>query len=186
MTSANAADLFDEVPDLGESEARCPEASGLDASQSPTTEKLWCLRSPCALSPVQLAMALAVAALVSLLISVGFWMVGATWVMPFACVETICLSLAFVMYARHTQDVEEVALVGSSLVIHQRWAGKVHVEEWPAAWVRVSCGFATGHLIEIRWGGRCVRVGKGLAWSQRLRAAQGMAQALRRMNDVSN
>jgi uncharacterized membrane protein len=122
---------------------------------------------------------------VSLAVSTGFWWLGATWVLPFACVETLALVLAYVLYARRTLKRDEVTLTAKRLVVRRQHAGGERMEEWPLAWVQVACGVATDHLIEIRSAGRCVRVGQELTRAQRVDVARAIHLALRRTNDVS-
>lgn len=165
---------------------RALAGAGLETSQADGRVMVWRLGANCALGPRQLAALMGGLAGVSLLISVGFWWVGATLVLPFGCVETLALLLAFVMYARRTQEMEEVVLSRQGLAIRRRDAGGVATEEWPLAWVRVACGPETGDLIEIRSAGRSIRVGRHVAWARRQVLARDMDRALRQANCVSN
>ena len=122
----------------------------------------------------------------SLLISAGFWQAGATMVAPFACVETLALALAYVMYARRALDREDILFSDQTCEIRQCRAGRVQKVEWPLAWVRVTCNEHTGHLIEIESGVRGVRVGHMVPAWRRLEVARAMTQALRQRNFVSN
>ena len=174
------------APEAGAAAAHMPASGDIDLDQSGGALQHWTLRTNCALTPRQLALALAPVAGVSLLIAAAFWRLGATLVMPFACVETLALTLAYVMYARHAQDRDEVWLSGGLLTVRRRVAQSDQMEEFSAAWVQVVCDAPASDLIEIRSGGRCVHVGQGLAPAQRMEAARAMQMALRQTNCVSN
>ena len=186
MTSSATVELLDASQATGMVRDQQTRAGCIDMSQAESLDEVWSLRPPCMLSPAQLAMALGLAGGVSVLISLGFWVAGATWVLPFACVETICLSLAFVLYALRTQELEEVALRGQTLILRQGWGAKARVEMWPLAQASISCGPNTGYLIEIRSGVRSVQMGSGLGWGQRMGAVRTIGRALRQANEVSN
>jgi uncharacterized membrane protein len=174
------------APEEGGACACMPAPEALDNDQAPRSAQLWILRSHCALTPRQLALAMMAVAGVSLLIAAAFWRLGATLVMPFACVETLALTLAYVMYARHAQDRDEVGLAGGLLTVRRRIAQRDQLDEFVAAWVQVVCDAPAGGLIEIRSGGRCVSVGQCLTPTQRMEAARAMQAALRPTNCVSN
>jgi uncharacterized membrane protein len=58
------------------------------------------LKRNCSMSPAGLAMAFAALAAVTLAIGVGFALVGAWLVLPFAGLEVLMLGAAFFVYAR--------------------------------------------------------------------------------------
>lgn len=155
-----------------------------DIDQSAWVERVWCLKANCALTPAQFAWRLAPLAAVSLAIGAAFWHMGATAVLPFACVETLALGVAYLMYARTTQDQDELRLTVSHLTVTRQRAGRIEVESFPRAWVQVLD--QGGRLIEIRSGGRRMVVGDGLNAIQRQETARDLQQALRRTNCVSN
>jgi uncharacterized membrane protein len=66
------------------------------------------LKRNCSMSPAGLAMAFAALAAVALTIGVGFAVVGAWLVLPFAGLEVLMLAVAFFVYARRAgAEVEE-------------------------------------------------------------------------------
>ena len=66
------------------------------------------LKRNCSMSPAGLATAFAVLAVLTLAIGVGFAVVGAWLVLPFAGLEVLMLAVAFFLYARRAgAEVEE-------------------------------------------------------------------------------
>jgi uncharacterized membrane protein len=66
------------------------------------------LKRSCSMSPAGLATAFAVLAVLTLAIGVGFAVVGAWLVLPFAGLEALMLAVAFFLYARRAgAEVEE-------------------------------------------------------------------------------
>ena len=123
-------------------------------------EVQWLLKRNCSLKPVQLLAMYLSLCLVSLGIASFFWMQGAHFVMPFACVELIAVGTAFVVYARHASDGERILLRGGQLVVELETAGRMERSEFNREWVRVEPKDEDGSLIEVSGQGKSVRVGR--------------------------
>lgn len=142
------------------------------------------MRANCSLSPGQLLAVLGALALTSLTIALGFWWMGAPWVLPFAGLEVLGLGLALLFYARRANDGDTVRLSQGWVWVECRQAGRVTRVQWPALWTQVACGAATGGLIELAGAGQRLRVGRHLRPDRRREVARGMQQALRRVDDL--
>src|SRR3954471_14190316 len=81
------------------------------------------LKRNCSISPAKLAGVFAALALVVIAIGIGFALVGAWLVLPFAGLEVLLLGGAFVLYARKAADYERIELA----------AGKLRIEVTDAA-----------------------------------------------------
>ena len=77
----------------------------------------WLLKRNCSLAPRQLLWFYVVLSGLSLGIAVGFWLHGATLVMPFAGLEVLAIGVALLVYARHASDCESIRLQGGSLTV---------------------------------------------------------------------
>jgi uncharacterized membrane protein len=116
---------------------------------------------------------------VSLGIATGFWLLGATMIMPFAGLELAVVGGAFLVYARHATDGERIILQGSQLVVEQTSAGKVLRAEFNRAWVRVEPQADDRSLVELSGQGQCVRVGRYIRPELRPLLAREIRVALR-------
>jgi len=142
------------------------------------------MRANCSLSPRQLLAALGALALTSLTISLGFWWLGAPWVLPFAGLEVLGLGLALLVYAPRANDSETVRIDAGRVTVECRQAGCVTRVQWASMWTQVSWGSAAGGLIELAGAGHRLRVGRHLPPAQRAKVARAMQQALRRMDEL--
>ncbi len=143
------------------------------------TGPLWLLKRNCSVTPAQLGWMYASLCVVSLGIASGFWLHGATLVMPFAWAELVVVGLAFLLYARHATNAERIALSGGRLVVEQENAGRVLRAEFDRAWVRVEPGPSNTSLIELSGQGRSVQVGRFVRPELRADLAREIRTALR-------
>ncbi|MCW5653148.1 DUF2244 domain-containing protein [Hydrogenophaga sp.] len=139
----------------------------------------WSLKRNCSVTPAQLAWLYASLCLVSLGVAVGFWSMGATLVLPFAALEVVTVGLAFLVYARHAADAERIRLVDGRLVVELETAGRIERCEFAREWVRVEPQPGDGQMIEVRGGGRSVRVGRFVRSELRSQLAGEIRFALR-------
>ena len=75
--------------------------------------------------------------LFTLLIAVGFVMMGAWPVLPFAGLECVALLLAYVWLDRHDDDYELIAINGDDVVVEARDGGKLERRQLSRYWARV-------------------------------------------------
>jgi uncharacterized membrane protein len=140
---------------------------------------LWLLKRNCSVTPAQLGWIYVSLCVVSLTIATGFWLHGATLIMPFAWAELAVVGVAFLAYARHATDGERIALQGTSLVVEQENAGRLLRAEFDRAWVRVEPVDANTGLIELSGQGRSVQVGRHVRPELREQLAREIRSALR-------
>jgi uncharacterized membrane protein len=139
----------------------------------------WKLLRNCSVTPAQLGWLYASLCVISLGIAGGFWLQGATMIMPFAWLELLMVGTAFVIYARHATDGERIVLQGSQLVVEQTHGGQTVRAEFNAAWVRVEPHSSDRSLIELSGQGRKVQVGRHIRPELRPALAKEIRMALR-------
>jgi uncharacterized membrane protein len=139
----------------------------------------WKLLRNCSVTPSQLCWLYVSLCVVSLGIAGGFWLHGATMIMPFAWLELLVVGAAFVVYARHATDGEQIVLQGSQLVVEQTSAGKVARAEFNRAWVRVEPQADDRSLIELSGQGLRVHIGRHIRPELRPALAKEIRMALR-------
>ncbi len=139
----------------------------------------WSLKRNCSVTPAQLGWLYASLCVVSLGVAVGFWSQGATLVLPFALLELVAVGSAFLVYARHATDRERIRLLDGQLVVEQETAGRIRRCEFAREWVRVEPQGDDGQMIEVRGGGRSVKVGRYLRSDLRPALAREIRLALR-------
>jgi uncharacterized membrane protein len=113
---------------------------------------------------------------VSLTVAVFFWLMGAPWVMPFACLELTALGVAFVVYTRHAGDAEWIVIQGDQLLVHRCHGGRW--TQWQAGLVWLRVGWAPNGLVELKAAGRCLQLGALASNGQRQKLVQELRGAL--------
>jgi uncharacterized membrane protein len=139
----------------------------------------WSLKRNCSVTPAQMGWLYASLCVVSLGVAVGFWSQGATLVLPFALLELVAVGSAFLVYARHATDRERIRLLDGQLVVEQETGGRIRRCEFAREWVRVEPQGDDGQMIEVRGGGRSVKVGRYLRSDLRPALAREIRLALR-------
>jgi uncharacterized membrane protein len=150
------------------------EATGGDRSV------VWLLKRNCSMSPRQLLGFYGVLSLLSLGIAGGFWVHGATLVMPFAWIEVLAVGLALWMYARHAADVERINLRGGQLTVELAFGSRTDRVDFKPEWVRVEPEHGDGSLIELSGQGKRVVIGRFVRPEMRRQLAEELRWALRR------
>ncbi|MEO9102246.1 MAG: DUF2244 domain-containing protein [Burkholderiales bacterium] len=121
----------------------------------------WLLRRNCSIAPAQLGWIYLVLCVVSLVIAAGFWFQGAKLILPFAGLELVMVGVAFLVYARHATDREQISLLDRRLVVELESAGRLERVEFDRDWVRIEPSAADTSLIEVSGrGARPVQVGR--------------------------
>ena len=100
-------------------------------------------------------------------------------ILPFAGLELALVGAAFLFYARHATDLEQISLQGGELVVEWDHAGQRSRSAFRRDWVRVEPTHADGSLIELSAHGARARVGRYLRPEVRLLLAQELRWALR-------
>ena len=139
----------------------------------------WLLRRNCSVTPGQLGGMFVALSVVSLLVAMFFWFMGATLVLPFTAIELIALATAFLVYARHATDRECISLTSGALVVEQELAGRTRRCEFARYAVQVEPRRDGDRLVELRRGGQVVQVGRFLRSDLRPALAAEIRRALR-------
>jgi uncharacterized membrane protein len=114
--------------------------------------------------------------MLSLTVAVFFWLMGARWVMPFACLELMALGVAFVVYTRHAGDAEWIIIQGDQLFVRRCHAGRW--TQWQAGLVWLRVGLAPNGLVELKAAGQCLQLGALTSSGQRQKLVQELRGAL--------
>lgn len=137
----------------------------------------WILKRNCSISPRQLGFAFTVLCLVSLLIAMFFTWRGAWYVLGFAVIELSAVAWAFLVYARHVNDHERIALIDEYLWIELVRMEQIRQFKLRARAIRV--GLPVGHgLIRLEANGALVEVGRFLTDRRRREFALELQRAL--------
>ena len=120
-----------------------------EAAPAPVADE-FVLRRNCSLSPRALMGVFGSVAALSFAFGVGFAALGAWMVLPFAGVELLALTAAFLVYGAHATDGEKVRLSDGLVVVEVINGNAVQVHEFPAWQVRLIAEDGPGNL----WSGR--------------------------------
>ena len=131
-------------------------------------------------SPRRLLACFAALSLVSFVIALGFWIEGATLVMPFAWLEAGALGVALLVHARHAADRECIRLEGNRLTVEHACGRRTERVEFAPAWVRVEPESGERSLVELSGQGRRIAIGRFVRPELRRQLAEELRGALRR------
>ena len=140
----------------------------------------WLLNKNRSMAPAQLFRVYLLLALVSLGIASGFWLNGATLVLPFAGAELLLMGLAMSSYARHAADGEDIRLDGQGLTVLYTHGRRVQQVRFQPFWVRVEPEHGDRSLIELSGQGQRIAVGRFVRPERRRQLADEFRWALRR------
>jgi uncharacterized membrane protein len=124
----------------------------------------------------------AAVALVAFTIGLGFWLMGAVLILPFAGLEALVVGLVFWLLYRHQADHERIVIADDRVEVIRSRGGKESRERFQRYWVRVRTVPARGgHLPRVLLGshGRFVEVGSALDGPEREALSQELRQKLR-------
>ena len=108
-------------------------------------------------------------------IGVGFAMVGAWLILPFAGLEVIALGVAFVLQARHATDYERIELAQGRLRIEVSEAERIAHHELDARGTRVEM---QGPQVVLCGAGETLKIGRHLDDEARVRFAAELKKRL--------
>lgn len=77
-------------------------------------------RPNCSLSPKGRVLVVAAAATLSLIVAIGFSLIGAWLVLPFAGLEVLAVAYAFYYINCHAEDYESITIEGDHLAVEKR------------------------------------------------------------------
>lgn len=119
-------------------------------------------------------------ALLSLGIAIGFWMTGATLVLPFVGAELLALGGAILFHVRHATDCEDIRLGPQGLTVIQRNGRDTVQVDFRPQWVRVERERHEWSLIALSGQGQRVVVGRFVRPERRRQLAEEIRRALGR------
>jgi uncharacterized membrane protein len=137
------------------------------------------LKRNCSISPAALARVFAFLVAVTLGIGIGFAVVGAWLVLPFAGIEVALLAAAFLVNGRYAGDYERIERAGERLTVEVSDAGQterhqMHVRE---AAVRVARQGKAAR-VWLRSNGRDYEIGRHLQEQSRIELAAELAKRM--------
>lgn len=162
----------------------CIDREEFDAASGEATLH-WLLKKNCSTTPRQLLGAYLVLAAISLGIAGGFWLHGATLVLPFTGAELLVLGAALWVNARHAADAEDIRLGQHRLTVASTSGGRVERVQFQRAWVRVEPEHGDRSLIELSGQGRRIVVGRFVRPELRRQLAEEIRWALRGWQPMS-
>ncbi|MEB0134256.1 DUF2244 domain-containing protein [Actimicrobium sp. CCC2.4] len=142
----------------------------------------WTLKRNCSISPRQLARFYASLCFVSLLLASIFTLGGAWLVMVFSVVELSAVGAAFLYYARHACDRENIWLSGSCVIVELIDADRSRQFCFDIGTLRIEAPGQHGALIRIRSGTTQIEVGRYLPYYKRREFASELRQSLARIS----
>ena len=145
----------------------------------------WLLKRNCSITPRQMMGFYVSVCVLSLGIAAGFWIQGATLVLPFAGLELLALGAALMLYSRHATDSENIRLQAGRLTVEHTSGRTTQRAEFAPAWVRVEPEHGDGSLVELSGQGQRIAVGRFVRPELRRQLADELRWALRRWQDKS-
>ena len=140
----------------------------------------WSLKKNCALAPHQMGFVYGCICALSLTIGTFFWVLGATYVLAFTCLEIVLVGIAFLIYARHAGDGDWVTITESQVIVETERAGQRIKAQLDPYWVNIVVPNDEKSLIELSEKGRFVYVGRHIRPEQRVIVAKEIKHALRK------
>ena len=145
------------------------------------TTNEWVFKRNCAMSPRQMAWALGGLALVSATVALGFWWLGAPWVVFFTALEWLALIVAAYYYSRHASDQERVVIGPNGVLVEHEIAGRVARLTFGLWGLQVQPPSAKQALVSIEGQGQSTTVGRHIRLEARRQLAAQLRHALRAM-----
>jgi uncharacterized membrane protein len=140
------------------------------------------LKRNCSMSPAGLLIVFAALSIAALAIGIGFAILGAWLILPFAGVEVLLLGAAFALYSRRAADCERIELARDRLTVEVTQSGRTARYERAAAAARVIVEKDDGYgaRVWLHSGARePVEIGRYLDAHARATLAAELAKKLR-------
>jgi uncharacterized membrane protein len=134
------------------------------------------LKRNCSISPAGLACVFAALAALAAAIAIGFALVGAWLILPFAGLEIVALAVAFVMVARHAGDYERIALEAGRLRVEVADGDSLAQHELDAQRVRIHLKDDQRLLVQAAQ--QEVEIGRHLEAEKRVELAAALARRI--------
>ncbi len=128
--------------------------------QSHGSAWVWHLKRNISISPATMAWIFIGLGFVSLLIGAGFYVAGATLILPFSLVEIAVLMFAYVYNAIHANDYEKLTVEGNSVRIESKVGLKISQMQLVRSLTRVDTVRHLNEIIQLRQGSSHTLFGK--------------------------
>ena len=138
----------------------------------------WHLKRNISISPAQMALIFTILGLISLAIGAGFYMMGASLVLPFSLLEIAVLLIAYFYNAVHANDYEKLVMQDGMIKIEQKNGFKTSYVELERSLTRVDKALDKNALILIRQGQRSTYFGRFIHANLRPQLAQQISDRI--------
>ena len=113
---------------------------------------VWHLKRNISIAPSTMAFIFMGLGFVSLLIGFGFYLAGATLILPFSLLEITALLLAYFYNAVHANDFEKLTVEGNAIKIESKIGFKVAEVQLVRSLTRVDTKIHLNGMIQLRQG----------------------------------
>ena len=119
------------------------------------------LKRNCSISPMQLAIIFLLLGMVSVVIGVIFYSLGATLILPFSFIEVFALVVAYFYNALHANDYERLRIDGKNVYFESKYGRTYREENFLKSLTRIMPSDNT-HLINLSQGKKNIYFGKNI------------------------
>jgi uncharacterized membrane protein len=121
---------------------------------------VWQFKRNCSITPFQLMGIFTLLGLVSLVIGVTFFVMGAPLIFPFSCVEIIVLAVAFFYNAAHANDFERLRIEGNKVILELKDGKRESTVELQRSFTKMTSLPHMKNLLLLSQGAREVYFGQ--------------------------
>ena len=136
------------------------------------------LKRNCSISPTLLAVIFIFLGVISIIIGIGFYFIGATLVLPFSFLEVFVLVAAYFYNAVHANDYELLRVDNKNVYFESKFGLKYREENFIKSLARILPS-EHNNLIHLSQGQRSIHIGKYIHSTMRSFLEIEIKQALR-------
>jgi uncharacterized membrane protein len=137
-----------------------PDMTSLVLGSFDGTSWSWHLKRNISISPTQMALIFTVLGLISLAIGAGFYMLGASLVLPFSLLEIAVLLIAYFYNAVHANDYEKLVLSEKNVAIETKIGFKTSHVQFSRSLTRIDRDLQKNALITFKHGNQSTLFGQ--------------------------
>ena len=119
------------------------------------------LKRNCSISPLQLAVIFIFLAIISVLIGIVFYSLGATLILPFSFLEIFALALAYFYNALHATDYERLTVDSKNVYFESKHGSNFYKENFLKSLTRILPSY-NNNLINLSQGKKNILFGKNI------------------------
>lgn len=119
------------------------------------------LKRNCSISPLQLAAIFIFLAIISVIIGIVFYSLGATLILPFSFVEVFALALAYFYNAVHATDYERLTVDSKNVYFESKHGNNFYKENFLKSLTRILPSY-NNNLINLSQGKKNILFGKNI------------------------